>query len=365
MDIIHQSKEVNCREIMRLSGPTCYYFYVSVLGRRILLLGDRHYNRSLCPSLIDSYEVHQWLYQLSFMAPQCLDLFVEQSYLKEPPTPSPRSPLKPHQRPLIAFNSPLEAIRETFHECYQVNKQQCHKQFHQLRYHYVDLRQMIGGGSPLIVNWILQHRKIFRYYNPKFNDLRSTIYHYLLTLDQSKRAREYYLSYIHDIYAAFPEIRSDNLPFDLFSNDAYLYRYFILIRKELRKLDPLINQQQFLLTLCQVYMDDPPEYLMRHLLCIHQDVYLLLRLFMVYDPKKIISRGPLGCRYDDYHQNKNIIVYTGSLHTQYYKRFLWKMFQIQPTLFQNPSEDDYQCLEFEQPFDFFQNPHASRNESIV
>ena len=85
---------------------------------------------------------------------------------------------------------------------------------------------------------------------------------------------------------------------------------------------------------------------------IEMDLYFLLRLFIIFDEKKM-NRGPVYCRDLKYKEIKNAIVYAGAYHIDIYLLFLKQYFGIEPEInIQNDS--DNKCLEFEKPFDFFQ-----------
>src|SRR5581483_10709557 len=59
----------------------------------------------------------------------------------------------------------------------------------------------------------------------------------------------------------------------------------------------------------------------------------------------------LGCRDQKYQEIKNVIVYAGRHHINYYDKFLEKYFDVTPTI-KIINDEDNKCMEFSKPFDF-------------
>lgn len=344
-----------CRRITNLSGPSHVFFYPNVLGRKILILGESHHNKGLCQPKTDMYEVHQWLYDLCLQAPECVDLFIEQPYMRldkeELKRPSYLKSGDHYHNQLKNYTCPLLAITNTFQICYNFNKTACQEQFTHLRYHYSDSRQVRDQESSWISPislWLTQKPELTKFYDPTFDHMREIIYEYLLTMNDTHESKQVYESYLSVVstylYGSIDPYMSKKSRYD-----TYLSKYFMIIKKELGKLDKTINKERFLGSLKQTYMNDLPKDLINHLIVLQQDLYLLIRVFITFDSTKL-KRGPLNCRDP---QPKNIIIYTGSSHSFNYYSFLKIFANTDPSIVLDAPKNESQCVSFPEPFDFF------------
>ena len=71
-----------CRKINNLSGPIFLSYYPNLEGRRILILGERHDNESICKDK-NVYEVHQWIKDLAENSSYEIDLFLESRVVRK------------------------------------------------------------------------------------------------------------------------------------------------------------------------------------------------------------------------------------------------------------------------------------------
>ena len=81
VDISVACLSMNPRQLMNLSGPKVFAFYENVHGIKILLLGERHITIRRCGR--KGYEISNWLYDIASVAPECLDIFVEDYYANQ------------------------------------------------------------------------------------------------------------------------------------------------------------------------------------------------------------------------------------------------------------------------------------------
>ena len=80
------------RRLTQLSGPISFYLYPNIHGKKILLIGEQHHLKNLCPSSNQclqttkcvSYDIDNWLYDLAIASPECLDILIEQDYVVSP-----------------------------------------------------------------------------------------------------------------------------------------------------------------------------------------------------------------------------------------------------------------------------------------
>lgn len=165
---------IQSRQLQILSGPNLLAFFPDIEGKKILLLGEVHTSRKMCYSKICQkkvndcyiYRIHEWLYHLSLIAPQCLDIFIEHNYLYEHFLPDFDKPVIIKITP-GGTKSPLEAIRYAFGPCYTSiaeKKSKCISD--KLRYHYIDVRtyddpDKVSFMSPLAHLWHVHKYKSF------------------------------------------------------------------------------------------------------------------------------------------------------------------------------------------------------------
>lgn len=178
---------------------------------------------------------------------------------------------------------------------------------------------------------------------PMYWQKREILYKYMLGLDRNS---SFFDQYMNDLCQYLGEYYRQQ------EHHTYMNQYYSLIDKELKKLDSRINAKIFLKTLLDSYIRDRGKFMLFiDLFMIPQDLYLLLRVFTMYDSKKL-SRGPTACQKTKFLENRNIIVYAGTAHIDLYQSFLNKFFNVSPAILVIKPNDE-QCLTLSSPFDFF------------
>ena len=351
----------NCRQLRMLSGPSYFVYFPVVDNKRILLLGESHYNTGLAKTTgnNDVYEVHRWLSDLAHEAPECLDLMVETPYITRP-VPIYGSWEYPN---LGQYQSPLEAIEDIFRSCHTTDidkKQKCHSPM--LRFHYLDFRrwnEINGvGGTYWIFFGILKNQPnaleiAELHLHNQYWERRGDLYNFVLGLDPRPQNQLFFEQYLSD----FRHVVYDDTPETSNSYRNVDYRDFLdafrkLTTKESHKLKGL-DWTQALQILSQLYLK-MYQSIAFTLFIIPMDLYCLMRIFIQYDSTKM-SRGPSGCQALTYTKNKNIIVYAGLSHIDLYRRFIEKYFEIQPTINILDFKSGHQFIVLDPPFDFFAN----------
>ena len=340
--ILHPS-----RQLQILNGPVSFIFYPNVQGKKILLLGDIHDIHALCNKNSCStqngtgcqiYEVQQWLSDLATSSPQCLDIFVEDPYIKS----------QKGGATLQSSPSPLTAVRKQFIEC-AFNKIKCPPN---LRYHYVDIRLIRFQGKTIpdpLGRLLDQIPKSYLF--TQWSDLIP------LYIDQIPIIKEYYIGYnrttsakniFYQFYQDLAKIVS--ITYNQDSLDSEINALWKIFDKQLSK--TTLNKNQFFQALLKVHsLSD----IYKSLLAIPMDVYLLSRLFTQFDINKM-KRGPIGCHDTKYSQIQNAIIYAGDFHIRRYHKFIHLYFNILPLIYKtgNPIDPQRpQCIKLDQPFDFF------------
>ena len=344
-------------------------------GKRILLLGERHSNTGICPETFCQekgenchvYEVHKWLGDLAKNAPQCLDIFLETDYLLPY---SKKSVMAYKDNALKKFDNGINAIESQFRQCLTVEakqKEQCYSD--QLRFHYINVRDYIynWGKNEYPITQLYQLKPYFFGQMLKKVDLmymkeednfqkhREIIYSYILGIDRSENAEREFYNYLADLRGQSgmwtPNKDGKVIFYDNSDAKKYFKKFFENIDKEASKLNPNINKKKFFDILLDIFVT---ESITRPIMILDvpMDVYFLLRLFIVFDEKKLY-RGPVGCRDSEYVEIKNAIVYGGSAHTDIYSLFLQKYFEVEPQIFVEQDAEN-KCINFESPFDFFE-----------
>lgn len=344
------SEEMNSsRRLKQLSGPYLFAFYPNLIGRRILLIGETHHIQDLCPITVSDpknglYEIHDWLFDLTKNAPECVDLFIEQDYLLKSNIVNNAQSIS---LPLSKYNAPIHAIRDRFKNCYTPDpkiKIKCHS--NQLRYHYIDVRAYVKTFIQPYSEWHDAGFNIIEksfHLDSKYWHVRQILFSYILGIDRSQFALNLINMYNTDLAKLL------GVTYDESKNNNYMKIYYSNIDKEIRKLDPRLHINRFLKSIMQTYLDQ--SNILSCLFLSHQDIYFMLRLFTIYDQKKM-DRGPTQCHDLQYQKNKNVVVYTGANHTQIYIDILNKYFTTLPTIYIKNSNVS-QCLKFDKPFDFF------------
>jgi hypothetical protein len=332
------------RNLRVLSGPNIIWFYRNVQGKRIMLLGERHTIQTICNDQVlskrGSFEVQDWLIQLGWNAPSCVDIFVE-SYYKA-------SEDNCHKKGKLAtYKDPLSAIR-------------CDFKIHgnippYVRYHDIDLRIIEGIEFPMFTWFILTRNKsgfgldYIKVVN-KYKKYTHTLINYMLTADKSQQAKLIYNEFASDMFQIIDIPYSENKYNSMFD------KYTKLIDKEFSKSE--LDRDKTLETLSSVYINTLDMW--NILMNIPMDLYFLIRLFVKFDSSKL-QRGPTGCRTRKDVVSNNVIVYSGSNHSLIYANFINNYFNKVPTFMLGDRHN--QCIEFtsssksagalDKPFDFF------------
>ena len=346
----------NPRDISQLVGPNTFVFYKNFgnnKSQRILILGENHTVNGLPKEVDDktSFEIHMWLYKLSKISPECLDIFLETNNRR-----IVKNPLK--NKNLKDFSSPIESIANVFSVC---TNNDCFT--NSVRYHLIDARVIDTTESIFhyLVNAQIYYKldltsqiisgenfgravKISLFYNiaKKTNGYR--IMEYYSGKDSSEDNKQ--------ILKEYYEIVSKNTKYE---NDFELYEkyreeYMKKINKAISKIEQPFDLDKFYDTLIQCYITLNFTFF-DSLVCIPMDVYFLLRYLQTYTK---LERGPSNCTGDDYKIAKNSIIHAGDGHSTVYVEFFRQWYEIEPTLsIINPYTTQY--IDFETPFDFFQS----------
>ena len=287
---------------MNISGINSLVFYRTE-HKRILLLGEVHSLEGECaPKTKNSVRVATYLKRLlKIPNGECLDIFLEGSY----------------KIPIISRHSNLAK---------NISKLSFVK-LNNLRIHHTDPRVIISEGrkySPFAVMIILLLES--KNYEDVLSeeDLIKTL-DYLLTINR-KENRKYFLKLIR-AFSTDPKVMR-------------LFRfweasYFKIITKELKKLDKTTMTRKKLLTnLSEVYHENIREGtyqtknklvdLMLTLIALPIDLYNLSRMFIKFNKKRDSTCNKLTV--------DNIIIYTGSIHTQIYEKFFNRVFNTTPLI---------------------------------
>ena len=345
------------RQITSLNGPIAFYFYPHVNGQRIVLLSDIHLQGTKCEH---DYKVVDWVLDLSEY--DCVDFFVEHSYIKEPISKITN----------YTSTSTLSNIINAFEPYYINNK---YIDLYNLRYHYIDARSFkLSNGtiylftpvSPLSKQLLTNTGYKSNQFNLEkyMNNLKNIIL-YLMCLNQE----DDYLDFMNDVnklaLGKSIYVKSKNTKYGpstyMTYDDIKLYMdiYFIIVKKRQLKLPNLdsfnltflelvLNRCEALLINIDVTAVTPLRtfIMIRELSYIPIHYYALLRMFGSYKDGKC----------ENY--NKNIIMYCGHTHTLFINEFILNYFNIMPTI-SIINESDHkkltanQCIRLDEPFDYF------------
>ena len=353
LEMTGQKPENNSRQLKVLSGPISFYYYPSIDGKRVLLLGDQHRNGTYCNkdelaniskqnSELGAYEIHDWLWDLSKVAPECLDIFNETGYF--PINQKGGEPLK-------SYDSPLEAISDSFLKC--VYNKQCSDR---MRYHYIDIRQfMVEKGDDDIISesqlldlyfkkQTLDDLSKYLIFEKKWNRRNKIeiLLKYYIGLDRKYFAKKTFSEYCKDYAKAVDE------PIKTYKIDLEVKRIWKLIDKELSK--TTLDKNKFFEIMLPIAIENVPISMIGSSIV---DIYVLLRLFIKFNENKMI-RGPNMCQSNQIVENA--IIYAGDYHIQDYVSFFHNYFGIDPYI-SYPSKNDTQCLHLSKPFDYFANQY--------
>jgi len=340
------------RHLRILSGPHILVFFRDLSGKKILLLGERHETSNLCSdTLLEenyAYEVHKWLVQIAIDAPSCVDIFTE-TYYKNIGKCKEKGKLS-------TFSAPLSAVECEFERLINDGDLPPY-----VRYHNIDIRLLEGIQFP-ISEWTM---KVFSKTNlggqeglymfikitqtrHMFSGQESVLIGHLLTMDRSENARKIHDEFMHELF------QKASLAYDKNKYSLIYDKYVRLIDKEFSKSS--LDKNKTLLLLSNIYLRDINKShfdLYSILLAIPMDLYFLVRLFIKFDETKL-QRGPKGCRMKKDVTANNVIVYGGAQHIKIYTEFFESYFNIvEPTLMIGDINNESQCIEFDEPFDFY------------
>lgn len=349
---------MNPRQITSLSGPIAFYYY-KLNNRKIVLLSDVHFHGTKCHY---DYGVVDWVMDLSQY--DCIDFFVEQSYIKNPIVKITN----------YATSNTLSNIINRF-EPYYINKKYVH--IDNLRYHYIDVRsfKLDNGTLYLFTPVNPVNKKLLSntgYKSNIFNiekhiDHLENIVLYLMCLNK----KDDYINLINDVnqFALGKSLfmknknKTYNVSSGLTYDDLMLYMtiYCMIIKKRQLKyqgdlssfnrcfMKLVIRRCQQLLTGLDITAITPIRTfaILRELANIPIHYYSLLRMFGHYKDNN---------RCENY--NKNIIMYAGHNHTLFINEFILDYFNTTPEMFIINQTDTKnltanQCIQFDEPFDYF------------
>jgi hypothetical protein len=364
----HTKVSINSVSLNYLSGPNIFVFFNNVsgactgnirdvllkqngtvLGKRVLFLGEHHNIKGVCNDLIlkkeGAYEVQDWIVQLCKSTNECIDLFTETPYGSTIDTIvncGGRKKISEFPDSMSAIVCKLANLGGTIDN---------------LRHHNIDVRKRGGlleqNGTGLLLpgtelyNIVSTNKHDINY--KKYQSIRANyeahkvrILSYLLTIDKSGYAKTTYHAHLELLFELYGQ------KFDVQRAEVIEMKYFASAEKELRKMDPAIsdNKQRFLYTLLSIYLQQD---MFIGLMLPPMDLYFLTRLFIKFDENKM-GRTVEKCQNSDV--IKNAIIYTGAGHTQIYRSFFEKFFNVQPTLVVGAGGKT-QCLKLHQ-FDYFE-----------
>jgi hypothetical protein len=335
------------RMLSRLSGPSLFSFYPNVFGKRILIIGEWHYNDKLCDDISSSSsDINTWLRDIGENGPECLDIFVEDAYSITDKQIG--GDIKP-------FKSGMYAIRHEFKG----------KIFDKIRYHYIDTRQFAKDNKLYKEFQIMKF--LVKSEDPKsqipktsidnlyesFKLIQGNLCDYLLGIDRSIENGTIFHNFMKKM------IETSDLKYDIDNVQFFVTTNWNLIDKEFSKTDKAIDATKFKKTFADIFAESMSTYhtnrksgnigWMWDFVAQIMDIYTLSRMFMVFDSSKM-SRGPINCR--TYQKMKNIIFYGGKFHAYNYVKFINKYFNIEPKLHIDTGKS--QCIIFND-FDFWEN----------
>jgi hypothetical protein len=323
------------RQLKKLSGPSSfvYFNHKNLENRRILILGEFHQLTRICKK---ENEVQDWLWDLSHDAPECLDLFNEY-------WPSSDTGFKIDLTTFKNSNSPLDAVINQFEDC---KDKKCSNK---LRYHHTDIRE--SNSTALIDLALTSYDNRVKTQN-NYN-LTSVLMYYLGfgSLKNNAIFEKETKDFIHELYKMSYHENLAHEKWHSIQQDISSIRNHI--KKQSRKSILFIPKIKQILK--RIKMDDLLDIVNKGM-----DIFLLLRLFSKFDSSKM-ERGPLYCKKTQY--PKNIIIYCGDAHQEFYTFFMKEYFDITPDLYIYASnlENPNQCLTFNPPFDFFENLQVTRD----
>ena len=343
------------RKIKNLYGPTTLTFFKNFgdnNGRRLLILGEYHSNEGIDDDDFDpqSFEVNMWLYYLSKINYECLDIYLEYNDSRA---------IKYDNFKKVKFDDytePIMSIANTFKDCNSDNTE-CFSS--SVRYHKIDLRTISSKIKTPIkniiqdINWNgkkkeyeqnLINLEIFGNKKTDGNINSYIIFRYCSGWSHIIGDNKQLLKDKKVFEKAF-SILSKGTEHNLNGSDEYYKAYLKKIQKAFIKA-PDVDFNLFFNTLYSCYNDDR---LFDILVTVNMDVYCLIRYLQTFDK---LERGPLNCQAPEFNKSKNTIIHAGDYHSQIYAKFIEKWFNITPDLVIKQPHNT-QKIEFDEEFDFF------------
>lgn len=323
---------------MIISGIVSLVSY-NIFGKRILLLGEKHTTEGWCDPVDEdgmlTINVNDYILNLVSETPdeECIDVFLEGTY-KE------KSSIKFTRSGLFITRDELDFI---FGSSENEN----------IRIHHIDTRVIPENFWFDFLKISQRKEYTFGYaeklyfYNKNFRDSISEsdiigAIDYLLTINRKKN-RQYFLK-IAELMKKFLRIPPMVSDFDSWEEN-----YFKIIEKGFRKLNrSIMSRTKLITTLRIVYhhlIENKLDYSMGILSMIPMDLYTLIRMFTEFNDKP--SRVCNSNR-----TIKNIIIHSGSAHTEVYDFFLNTCFKINPEARFENTHKSVMCV-FVKNFDFW------------
>jgi len=296
--------------IKKLIGPHIIAFFENIDGRRILLLGEYHLKLNN-NDILDkqSIFVHNWLADVISKSSKCIDLMVEQEYL-----------FYDDYIGDIPGESSMGYVIKKFYDCYSKNKQKCRKLYPNLRYHYIDLRNEVIW---LLVKYIDEDlRFIKELSNTNYiNKVLRVSFEYLVGENVDLIIVNDFIEKLHKYNNKIFKKEGDTLKkLKIDTKDAF-DEYRDLICKSLSKCPFIYKKIKIIISaFIEAYTSTKIDPLIS-LVCIPMDLYCIIRMFQNYDINKL-QNGPPKCIDSIYGINRNIILFTGAVHTMNYMTVL-------------------------------------------
>jgi hypothetical protein len=311
--------------IHSLSGCNFFSYYPNVNGRKILLLGESHTMKNMCDASKNATYVWDWIKDIAMNSNECTDILLEQDYTVENETDT-------------WVDTPLGYTRKVLYNL----------KSDVTRYHRSDLRSFFEKTTieSIFVQMYNEDMNMSMKAESLLNPMVfSIILDYMLMIDTSVSAKKIYESFCNNLYTS---IYKKSVPSELkrifnIHDTIYIKK----VKKELSKMDSSIDKKRVLQTLKSIYMTLTDRYNIDILMLIPMDLYVLTRMFISFDSKKM-KRGPFLC--ESYKTMKNIIFFGGSLHSRIYNQFIKEYFGITPSIYRY--DVDSKCTLFEKPFLF-------------
>lgn len=322
---------------MFVSGINSLVFY-KIGEKRILLAGEFHNTENWCNSKKNPIGISDFVSGISRRIPEdeCLDVFLEGAYKMSYPEISDSSGLSYLTKELEPGNKILKFLRLIDTKNKRKN----------LRVHHVDTRMMIDDSV-----WSFGYKD----YSVPINEISDQfqdsilvkdllkVIDYLLTINR-RGNREYF----EKVFRKFEEFEAAK---DFEEIESWEKEYFKIIEKELKKLNTEIISRKILITnLRETYhqkieeSSDSYATAIGVILDIPMDLYILSRMFIRFDdkPSATCTKSTID----------NIIIYSGSAHTETYRDFLNLSFRTEPQINISNSYIENLCLEIPD-FDFW------------